>query len=1400
MKKYIIYILVTVFIFMQIPIVNAQNTVEVIQSGTEVVLSGKLDVTLNNEIISCVVKNKVGKYYYIDSEKTENGEFSFKMKLSDDTPTEELMATFSSEYMNTPFEYSFLYRGNSELHTLLDSLNNAETAQIYGKILMGKYNSDITNMEYLNLDKAKLAGLKAPYDNIYAYIMHHGPYTVDNFSSMNEYYLRSVEIETINQSDANGVKVAMADKGKELGAVVEDSITEKLISGHIISEYTDLIYDKMTRFNIADETGLKNAYDISAALTTIEHPKNGRFDAAYVIENCYETLEIQNEINRFKQLSQTQQAEVLTSLVGNTYTKESFKTAFVQLIDEQENKKVNNASVNGGSSTASNPNIQTTAQNSFKTAAPTQAPQYTFKDIEDVPWAIEAIENLKAKGIVDGKTDEIFDPYANVTREEFVKMIVTALKMEAQDGELPFEDVPEDIWCRKYIRAAYNDGVVYGISDENFGVGLPITRQDLAVMVYRTIKDRGLENGDDKIEFKDENLIADYAIEAVNFLSSNRIVSGKTDGNFDPTSNATRAEAAVIIYQSINYMDGKEINTGDSPENCDDEVSQKEKLLDDLGFVDIKYRGKTELSRGDFIEIAVKLFNYPIQRVDQFLDVDANSQYYEAVGTAAVNGIISDSSNYFYPDKAMKWDEAVRILVNGMGYAPVIENGEQGYTKVAAKLGIIPDTDLSSSISYDSLVNVVYNLLDAEIMEVNYGVYENSYKTGDTLLEAVHDIYRTKGYIIETEISGLYGPSTVGENEIKLKTSEGELRVNMRNSQEYLGHKVEIYFQDNKDEEREVVSIRIIDDNVKVIQGEDVDEYQGNYIRYFENDKAKTIKVSKDAAIVYNGVAITSGEELAEEWYAPENGTVTVIKGTGDIGDVIIVTSYECIVFSASVEKDNTITLHDKYGGKSYTCEKDQIVFYDKNGDEVGLSALSEYDVISICAPPKMNDLLKVRAYVSNYGITGTITSISGNKKKVSLEAEEFKLTDNLAEYIQLGNSPVFKVGQSGEFYLDYFGNIAAFKIENEAESDNLVYLINIFVGDENKSEYSWLKVLTADNKIKTYETKRKITVNDQSVTYDELYEQFTSNGEIQQQLILLKLDDDDIVKSVYTAKDRGDIGRLVKTYTPQTPSETLSYRSATYGFGGRMIIGISATKVFVVPNEKTLSIATNADYVATTRDYFVDGANYHVQGYSVSDENVMEDAVVVYVDAGSENIKITDGSMLGLVDEIAMGVNEDDEDVNIITMMYNGNIQTLYTEEGVDVSDIKSGDAVQIKLNPDNEIQKIRKVFDYETKKVLIGNTYGAFLDGLHLLYGPCINIKDTAIEQESLYSNGVTDTEKFLAQGNFYVYDSSGRGSHIRNGSYTEIQSQRLAGGDATMLLTRRNGGTLRECIIYK
>ncbi len=204
------------------------------------------------------------------------------------------------------------------------------------------------------------------------------------------------------------------------------------------------------------------------------------------------------------------------------------------------------SSGNGGSSGGSGNNLITMPQ------ANVSADVSIFNDLVSAEWARVAIEALAEKGIVSGRGDKRYCPDDYVTREEFVKMLVGAFEISA-DGDVPFADVSKDAWYYNYIRAAYNSGMVNGISDNMFGTGANITRQDMAVLVYRFLKKDielptdGILGFDDKIE------ISEYAREAIGALRETGIVSGVGENMYVPKDNCTRAQVAYIIYKALKY-------------------------------------------------------------------------------------------------------------------------------------------------------------------------------------------------------------------------------------------------------------------------------------------------------------------------------------------------------------------------------------------------------------------------------------------------------------------------------------------------------------------------------------------------------------------------------------------------------------------------------------------------------------------------------------------------------------------------------------------------------------------------------------------------------------------------------------------------------------------------------
>ena len=177
---------------------------------------------------------------------------------------------------------------------------------------------------------------------------------------------------------------------------------------------------------------------------------------------------------------------------------------------------------------------------------------YVFDDLDSVEWAREPICKLAEMGVLRGKEYRLFYPNDNITREEFVKMLTVAYKLNIENKTDKFTDVNADDWFMPYVAAALENGIVNGVSDDMFGTGQNITRQDLAVMAYNAALKNGVEfNTEDVQKFSDDDKISDYAKTAVYALKSQDIVNGIDGKNFAPQDTATRAEAAKILYALI---------------------------------------------------------------------------------------------------------------------------------------------------------------------------------------------------------------------------------------------------------------------------------------------------------------------------------------------------------------------------------------------------------------------------------------------------------------------------------------------------------------------------------------------------------------------------------------------------------------------------------------------------------------------------------------------------------------------------------------------------------------------------------------------------------------------------------------------------------------------------------
>lgn len=168
---------------------------------------------------------------------------------------------------------------------------------------------------------------------------------------------------------------------------------------------------------------------------------------------------------------------------------------------------------------------------------------------------------------IKGYNDNTFRPSNNVTRAEVSTILARAINLKATDlSTPPFKDIPGNHWAYQYIIAIKNEGIFTGHKDETFGPDETITREELAVAIFRALKLPDVIPV--KYHFTDitKDTWSKNYIEEVYRL---KIISGYKDGSFKPNLKVTRAEMAAIINRMLyrGPLLGAEMTFSDVPKS-----------------------------------------------------------------------------------------------------------------------------------------------------------------------------------------------------------------------------------------------------------------------------------------------------------------------------------------------------------------------------------------------------------------------------------------------------------------------------------------------------------------------------------------------------------------------------------------------------------------------------------------------------------------------------------------------------------------------------------------------------------------------------------------------------------------------------------------------------------------
>ena len=179
-------------------------------------------------------------------------------------------------------------------------------------------------------------------------------------------------------------------------------------------------------------------------------------------------------------------------------------------------------------------------------------PSAGFKDVSG-HWAENTINNMMKKGIINGVSENSFEPDRKITRAEFLTVALRAAGMSEKTYTNEFTDVNADDWYSGAVAAAYSLGLIAGF-DGKFNPGAEITRQEMAkllVSVYE-MKNGTVISGEQNAQYNDLPNVSDWAVEYVNKAYNAKLMMGDNNNAFNPNSSATRAEAAAAVERLLN--------------------------------------------------------------------------------------------------------------------------------------------------------------------------------------------------------------------------------------------------------------------------------------------------------------------------------------------------------------------------------------------------------------------------------------------------------------------------------------------------------------------------------------------------------------------------------------------------------------------------------------------------------------------------------------------------------------------------------------------------------------------------------------------------------------------------------------------------------------------------------
>ena len=752
-------------------------------------------------------------------------------------------------------------------------------------------------------------------------------------------------------------------------------------------------------------------------------------------------------------------------------------------------------------------------------------------------------------------------------------------------------------------------------------------------------------------------------------------------------------------------------------------IPAEEELVERLLYLGVITENNASLdsnvSRADMAKMAVDFINISEiksgNETSVFTDVEPGSNGAEEINLLFDLGYISgQGDNLFHPLRAATLDEATVFIMNAAGYKIVAESGggyPYGYRKIAADNDLYAGVKATANepVTLLDVYKLIENSLDMPALVIDSvsgeGVGYTVYKDY-TLLNEFHDIYEGEGIVTGNDETTLISHDTgLTEGQIEI---DGVVYNSIYECGDYIGSYVTYYFRQNKKSTDDFDTLIYMEkkssrNSQLVLEAEDIvkEQVTGQRVYYRDEDYIlRSLDVKTNVSVILNGKCYHGYGMLND--VIPDYGIVKLIDNDNDsIIDVINITSYENVVVkSVDVIKGEIENRLDNSVMKINT-ERDRVtVVNEADGTPADLSDIKVWDVLTVSASKNSTGRKKIDIHIVRDTVKGKVEALGkeDGKQLITINNNEYKCA--------IGFSENLNVGKRGTFYLDYRGNIVAFR---SGEDDGRIY--GIFYGAEKEGGLDTViqcKIFDEYGEWVIYDIKKKVTID--GVIYDTEKNgdsSYVLGGLNRGELIRFTLSDENTIIAIDT--ERADANASQGTLKQICSDKSVYYRDSIFYSteDGSFFAVNDDTVMFGVPEDLSdeLAYTTSVGSFKTQTLY-----TWSYKAYAIGESNIDIATAMVFNGLGSSG-SVEDYTTFSVIKEFKWAMDEDGQrrqkivfankgaDGNGVFVADNVRDSATGSVENIDYFKLQPNDIIQYAVNDKGMINDILLIYRYDTQ-----------------------------------------------------------------------------------------------------